>query len=145
MKLKGNVGTTIITAATAITFGGIAMQMGYSSFKIKAEKQLHILNSIRFSTIVQIGIEEDWVDAPSQSNSAIVHLSDVEANYSLSSTLKNPSDPSQLYHDDSNVVIQNDSGKLKFFVELIKYDSDHKYIYSNKEIHLLEVNDVNIN
>ena len=56
-KVLGNIGLSIMGGITAITFAGVAMQMGYSSFKLKTEKQLHILNSVRFVTIVQIGIE----------------------------------------------------------------------------------------
>lgn len=144
-KVLGNIGLSIMGGITAITFAGVAMQMGYSSFKLKTEKQLHILNSVRFVTIVQIGIEEGWVPKPGSSSSETIYLSDVETNYDLSTTLKNPSLDSQNYNESSFIIVQNENGKLKFFVELIEENSSHKYIENEKEIHLLGIDDVTLN
>ena len=76
-KLKATALVSAVAGITALSFTGIAIQMGHSNFKASAEKQLHILNSIRLSTIVQIGIEEQWVDL-NDSSSTTVYLSDID-------------------------------------------------------------------
>ena len=42
--LKGSALVGAVAGITALSFAGIAVQMGHSNFKQKAEKQLHILN-----------------------------------------------------------------------------------------------------
>ena len=105
-KLTGNIGVGVISGITALTMAGVAMQLGYSSFKAKAEKQLHILNSIRFATIIQIGLEEGWVNKPDLNDSSTITLSDVDTEYNLSSSLKNPSLSTQSYDSDSYIKIE---------------------------------------
>ena len=111
-KLAGNIGITLISGVTALSMAGVAMQMGYSNFKIKAEKQLHILNGIRFATIVQIGMEEGWVSTPESNDSITITLTEVDNNYHLSTNLKNPSLESQNYNPNSSITIENNSGKI---------------------------------
>ena len=118
-KLLGNIGISLVGGITALSMAGVAMQMGYSNFKIKAEKQLHILNSIRFATIVQIGMEEGWVSSPENNDSITITLTDIDNNYELSTTLKNPSLASQTYNSDSSITIENTNGKIDFYCSLI--------------------------
>ena len=145
-KLKSLKATALVSAVagiTALSFTGIAIQMGHSNFKASAEKQLHILNSIRLSTIVQIGIEEQWVNL-NDSSSTIVYLADIDNSYNVSSTLKNPSTSSQAYDVNSYVLIESNNNYYSFFVYLKEPDSDHIYIQPETEIHLLNVNDVSL-
>ena len=71
-RILGNIGISIISGITALN-SSVAMQMGYSNFKVKAEKQLHILNSVRFATIAQIGLEEGWINEPSSKTQSRLH------------------------------------------------------------------------
>ena len=142
-KLSGNIG--IISGITALTMAGVAMQMGYSGFKIKAEKQLHILNSIRFATIIQIGIEEGWVENPDTNNTILVTLSEIDSDYNLSSNLKNPSLATQMYDDDSYIKIKNINGKTKFYCNLIEDNSDHEYTDETIEVHTLSIQNIELN
>ena len=87
-RLMGNIGISVVSGITAISMAGVAMQMGYSNFKVKAEKQLHILNSIRFATIVQIGMEEGWVSTPEINDTITITLTEIDNNYPLSTNLK---------------------------------------------------------
>jgi hypothetical protein len=143
-RLNANIGLSIISGITALSLAGVAMQMGYSNFKIKAEKQLHILNSIRFSTIVQIGIEEGWVIAPNTDESLIITLSDIEDNYPLSSNLKNPSQASQNYDLESSVTILNADGKLNFYCTLIEDQTNHTYTDSTVVVSNLTIENITL-
>jgi|TARA_B100001142_G_scaffold296539_1_gene318308 hypothetical protein len=143
--LKGNIGITLVTAITALSMAGVAMQMGYSNFKLKAEKQLHILNAIRFATIVQIGLEEGWVETPDNNTSATISLTDIDASYPLLSHLKNPSQVNQTYHADSSVTINNTSGSLNFYCSLIEDGSSHEYTNTTISIYELTVEDISLN
>tara|TARA_Y100001935_G_C17303384_1_gene510718 strand:+ start:1919 stop:2380 length:462 start_codon:yes stop_codon:yes gene_type:complete len=143
-KLMGNIGISIIGGITALSMAGVAMQMGYSSFKIKAEKQLHILNSIRFATIVQIGMEEGWVIQPNTNDSITVTLTDVDNNYPLSTNLKNPSLESQSYNADSSIIIENSNGKIDFYCSLIEHESTHNYTDNTISVHNLSINDISL-
>jgi hypothetical protein len=143
-KLMGNIGISIIGGITALSMAGVAMQMGYSSFKIKAEKQLHILNSIRFATIVQIGMEEGWVLKPETNDSITVTLTDVDSNYPLSSNLKNPSLESQTYNADSSIIIENLNGKINFYCSLIEYESTHNYTDTTIDVHNLSIGNISL-
>lgn len=140
----GNIGISIIGGITALSMAGVAMQMGYSSFKIKAEKQLHILNSIRFATIVQIGMEEGWVLKPETNDSITVTLTDVDSNYPLSSNLKNPSLESQTYNADSSIIIENLNGKINFYCSLIEYESTHNYTDTTIDVHNLSIGNISL-
>ena len=144
-KLTGNIGVGVISGITALTMAGVAMQLGYSSFKAKAEKQLHILNSIRFATIIQIGIEEGWVSKPELNDSTTITLSDVDTEYNLSSTLKNPSLNTQNYDTDSYIKIENNNGKTIFFCSLMEENSDHSYTDNNIEVHNLAIENIQLN
>ena len=145
MNLIGNIGISIISGITALSLAGVAMQMGYSNFKIKAEKQLHILNSIRFATIIQIGMEENWVEFPENGNHVIITLSDVDTNFQLSTNLKNPSLNSQNYHTDSSMKIENTNGKINFFCTLIEENSTHNYTDNSIDVHNLTVENIILN
>ncbi len=144
-KLKGNIGLGVISGITALTMAGVAMQMGYSNFKIKAEKQLHILNSIRFATIIQIGLEEGWVSTPETNNTITITLTEVNNEYSLSTTLKNPSLNNQNYDNSSYIEIRNTDGKNKFFCNLIEDDSSHSYTDESVEVHSLTIENIELN
>jgi len=143
-KLMGNIGISIIGGITALSMAGVAMQMGYSNFKIKAEKQLHILNSIRFATIVQIGMEEGWVATPDTNDSITVTLTDVDNNYPLSTNLKNPSLESQTYNTDSSIIIENSNGKIDFYCLLIEHESAHNYTDNTVSVHNLSINNISL-
>lgn len=143
-KLMGNIGISIIGGVTALSMAGVAMQMGYSNFKIKAEKQLHILNSIRFATIVQIGMEEGWVSTPDTNDSITITLTDVDSNYPLSTNLKNPSIESQIYSENSSITIENSNGKIDFYCSLIENESAHNYTDNTISVHNLSINNVNL-
>jgi hypothetical protein len=145
IKLIGNIGISIISGITALSLAGVAMQMGYSNFKIKAEKQLHILNSIRFATIIQIGMEESWVEFPENGNHVIITLSEVDTNFQLSTNLKNPSLNSQNYHSDSSMKIENTNGKIHFFCTLIEENSTHNYTDNSIDVHDLTVENIMLN
>jgi hypothetical protein len=144
-KLIGNIGISLISGITALSLAGVAMQMGYSNFKLKAEKQLHILNSIRFATIVQIGMEEGWVDLPLTNDSTTITLSEIDINYQLSTNLKNPSLTSQNYNPDSAIIIENTNGKINFYCTLIEEDSNHNYTDNTINVHNLGVNNISLN
>lgn len=145
LRLKGSVGAMVFSGLTLITFGGIAMQMGFSNYKIRAEKQLHILNSIRFSTIIQIGLEEGWLTKPINGQSETFDLITVDASYPLSTTLRNPSLKTQKYSTNSNILVSNTNGKYTFYAQMIEDQSTHIYISSSKEIYNLDINDVSLN
>ena len=142
--LTGNVGVTLISGITALSMAGVAMQMGYSNFKIKAEKQLHILNGIRFATIVQIGMEEGWVSTPESNDSITVTLTDIDNNYHLSTNLKNPSLQSQNYNPDSAITIENNSGKIEFYCTLIEENTSHNYIDNSINVHNLAIENISL-
>ncbi|MEC8678546.1 MAG: hypothetical protein VXX85_06810 [Candidatus Margulisiibacteriota bacterium] len=144
-KLIGNIGISLISGITALSLAGVAMQMGYSNFKLKAEKQLHILNSIRFATIVQIGMEEGWVDLPLTNDSTTITLSEIDINYQLSTNLKNPSLTSQNYNPDSAIIIENTNGKINFYCTLIEEDSAHNYTDNTINVHNLGVDNISLN
>ena len=144
-KLTGNIGVGVISGITALTMAGVAMQLGYSSFKAKAEKQLHILNSIRFATIIQIGLEEGWVNKPDLNDSSTITLSDVDSEYNLSSSLKNPSLNTQNYDTDSYIKIENNNGKTIFFCSLMEENTDHTYTDNNIEVHNLAIENIQLN
>ena len=144
-RFFGNIGLSLISGITALSLAGVAMQMGYSNFKIKAEKQLHILNSIRFATIVQIGLEEGWVLTPASNDSITITLSDINSNYPLASNLKNPSLTSQNYSTDSSITIENNDGKIEFYCSLIEDGSEHNYIDSSIVVYNLAVENVSLN
>ena len=144
-KLIGNIGISLISGITALSLAGVAMQMGYSNFKLKAEKQLHILNSIRFATIVQIGMEEGWVDLPLTNDSTSITLSEIDINYQLSSNLKNPSLTSQNYNPDSAIIIENTNGKINFYCTLIEEDSAHNYTDNTINVHNLGIDNISLN
>ena len=144
-KLIGNIGISLISGITALSLAGVAMQMGYSNFKLKAEKQLHILNSIRFATIVQIGMEEGWVDLPLTNDSTTITLSEIDINYQLSTNLKNPSLTSQNYNPDSAIVIENTNGKINFYCTLIEEDSAHNYTDNTINVHNLGIDNISLN
>jgi len=144
-KLIGNIGISLISGITALSLAGVAMQMGYSNFKLKAEKQLHILNSIRFATIVQIGMEEGWVDLPLTNDSTTITLSEIDINYQLSTNLKNPSLTSQNYNPDSAIIIENTNGKINFYCTLIEEDSTHNYTDNTINVHNLGVDNISLN
>lgn len=140
----GNIGITVVSGITALSMAGVAMQMGYANFKIKAEKQLHILNSIRFATIVQIGMEEGWVVTPETNDSITITLTDIDSNYPLSTNLKNPSLESQIYHSDSSITIENTDGKIDFYCSLIEDNSAHNYTDSSVNVHNLSINNISL-
>ena len=144
-KLIGNIGISLISGITALSLAGVAMQMGYSNFKLKAEKQLHILNSIRFATIVQIGLEEGWVDSPSTNDSITITLSELDISYQLSTNLKNPSLTSQNYNPESSMIIENTNGKISFYCTLIEEDSSHNYTDNTINVHNLGVDNISLN
>ena len=144
-KIAGNIGITLISGVTALSMAGVAMQMGYSNFKIKAEKQLHILNGIRFATIVQIGMEEGWVSTPESNDSITVTLTEVDNNYHLSTNLKNPSLESQNYNPNSSITIENNSGKIEFYCTLIEENTNHNYIDNSINIHNLAIENISLN
>ena len=144
-KFIGNIGISLISGITALSLAGVAMQMGYSNFKLKAEKQLHILNSIRFATIVQIGLEEGWVDSPSINNSITITLSELDISYQLSSNLRNPSLTSQNYNPESSMIIENTNGKIRFYCTLIEEDSSHNYTDNTINVHNLGVDNISLN
>lgn len=142
---RGNVGITLVAAITALSMGGVAMQMGYSNFKLKAEKQLHILNAIRFATIVQIGLEEGWVETPILNESISINLTDIDASYPLLSHLKNPSQSNQTYNANSSITITNTSGTLHFYCLLIEDGSNHQYTDNTISIYELTVEKISLN
>lgn len=144
-KLIGNIGISLISGITALSLAGVAMQMGYSNFKLKAEKQLHILNSIRFVTIVQIGMEEGWIDLPLTNDSTTITLSEIDINYQLSTNLKNPSLTSQNYNPDSAIIIENTNGKINFYCTLIEEDSVHNYTDNTINVHNLGIDNISLN
>lgn len=144
-KFIGNIGISLISGITALSLAGVAMQMGYSNFKLKAEKQLHILNSIRFATIVQIGLEEGWVDSPSINNSITITLSELDISYQLSTNLRNPSLTSQNYNPESSMIIENTNGKIRFYCTLIEEDSSHNYTDNTINVHNLGVDNISLN
>ena len=143
--LKGNIGITLISGITALSMAGVAMQMGYSNFKIKAEKQLHILNSIRFATITQIGMEEGWITTPDNNSSITITLTDIDTNYPLSSNLKNPSTSTQNYDPDSSITVNNNGGKLEFYCTLIEENTSHNYIDNTIIVHDLSIENISLN
>lgn len=144
-RLMGNIGISVVSGITAISMAGVAMQMGYSNFKVKAEKQLHILNSIRFATIVQIGMEEGWVSTPEINDTITITLTEIDNNYPLSTNLKNPSLESQAYDSDSSITIENSNGKLDFYCSLIENESSHNYIDDSINVHSLSIENINLN
>ncbi len=144
-KIYGNIGISIISGITVLSLAGVAMQMGYSNFKVKAEKQLHILNSIRFATIAQIGIEEGWINQPSLNSSVTITLTEIDTNYQLSTNLKNPSETSQNYDPNSSIKIENINGKYEFYCQLIKENSSHNYTDNNIKVHNLLVGNITLN
>ena len=144
-KITGNIGITLISGVTALSMAGVAMQMGYSNFKIKAEKQLHILNGIRFATIVQIGMEEGWVSTPQSNDSITVTLTEIDNNYHLSTNLKNPSLESQNYNPNSSITIENNSGKIEFYCTLIEENTSHNYIDNSINVHNLAIENISLN
>lgn len=144
-KFIGNIGISLISGITALSLAGVAMQMGYSNFKLKAEKQLHILNSIRFATIVQIGLEEGWVDSPSINDSITITLSELDISYQLSTNLRNPSLTSQNYNPESSMIIENTNGKIRFYCTLIEEDSSHNYTDNTINVHNLGVDNISLN
>jgi hypothetical protein len=141
----GNIGISVIGGITALSMAGVAMQMGYSNFKVKAEKQLHILNSIRFATIVQIGMEEGWVSTPEINDSIIITLTEVDTNYPLSTNLKNPSLETQIYNESSSITIENNNGKIDFYCTLIEHSSNHNYIDGSVNVHNLSIENIQLN
>ena len=143
--LRGSLGVSLITGITAITMAGVAIQMGYANYKLKTEKQLHILNSIRFATIVQIGLEEGWLSTPASNTSASITLTEVDAGYNFSSNLKDPSNDSTTYKTSSYILVNNDNGTLKFYASLIQDNSEHIYVASSTEVHLLSISDITLN
>ena len=87
-------------------------------------------------------LEEEWITI--SDSSTIVYLSDVNDNYDVTLTLKNPSTPSQEY-DEASYVLINDSGDSReYFIYLKEKDEPQVYIEPIKEIHLLTVNDVSL-
>ena len=114
--LSGNIGLGLISSITALSFTGVAIQIGYTGFKQKAEKQLHILNSIRFATIVQIGIEEGWVNSPETNSTTEIKLVDINTNGPVNIQLKNPSLITETYDDDSAIIIENNNRILNIIV-----------------------------
>ena len=143
--LRGSLGVSLITGITAITMAGVAIQMGFANYKLKTEKQLHILNSIRFATIVQIGLEEGWLSTPASNTSASITLTEVDAGYNFSSNLKDPSNDSTTYKTSSYILVNNDNGTLKFYASLIQDNSEHIYVASSTEVHLLSISDITLN
>lgn len=143
--LKGNIGITLVSGITALSMAGVAMQMGYANFKIKAEKQLHILNCVRFSTITQIGMEEGWITTPENNNSETITSTDIDDNYALTSNLKNPSIDSQNYDPNSTITITNDNGTLKFYCSLIEENTTHQYTDNTIQVHALSVENITLN
>jgi hypothetical protein len=141
--MAGNMGITLVSGITALSLAGVAMQMGYANFKIKAEKQLHILNSIRFVTLIEIGLEDGWVVAPPINESETITIADVDNAYSMGAHLKNPSQQNQLYHDDSAVIIQNDNGRLVFYSRLMDTEG-HLYTTDTIAAYNLTINDIHI-
>jgi hypothetical protein len=144
-RLWGNIGVGLVSGITALSMAGVAMQMGYSHFKLKAEKQLHILNSIRLATVVQIGLEEGWVNSPDQNGSITLNLSDIDESYPVSSTLKNPSNADQLYGTNSLVTIENNQGKLMFYCALTDHNSTHIYTDDTVKIYNLTLENITLN
>ena len=144
-RLRGSLGISLITGITAITMAGVAIQMGYANYKLKTEKQLHILNSIRFATIVQIGLEEGWLSTPASNTSASITLTEVDAGYNFSSNLKDPSNDSTTYKTSSYILVNNDNGTLKFYASLIQDNSEHAYVAASTEVHLLSISDITLN
>jgi hypothetical protein len=144
-RLGGSLGISLITGITAITMAGVAIQMGFANYKLKTEKQLHILNSIRFATIVQIGLEEGWLSAPASNTSASITLTQVDLGYNFSSNLKDPSNDSTTYKTSSYILVNNDNGTLKFYASLIQDNSEHIYVASSTEVHLLSISDITLN
>ena len=118
-KLIGNIGISLISGITALSLAGVAMQMGYSNFKLKAEKQLHILNSIDLQQLFKLEWK-NWVDLPLTNDSTTITLSEIDINYQLSTNLKNPSLTSQNYNPDSAIIIENTNGKINFYCTLIE-------------------------
>ena len=144
-KLIANIGVGLISGLTAVSFAGVAIQMGFSGFKTRAEKQLHILNSIRFATIIQIGIDEGWVNTPDENSSSTIKLNDLDNDYQYSINLKNPSLKTQKYDLNSSITIENNSGKLHFYCNLIEDGSEHQYTNSSVIVYNLSINDINLN
>ena len=143
--LSGNIGLGLISSITALSFTGVAIQIGYTGFKQKAEKQLHILNSIRFATIVQIGIEEGWVNSPETNSTTEIKLVDINTNGPVNIQLKNPSLITETYDDDSAIIIENNNGILEYYCNLLEDGSNHNYINSQIDVYNLKPNNVELN
>ncbi|MGC6367451.1 MAG: hypothetical protein ACON35_05560 [Candidatus Marinamargulisbacteria bacterium] len=144
-KLIGNIGIGLISGLTALSFAGVGIQMGFSGFKARAEKQLHILNGIRFATIIQIGIDEGWVTPPETNNVTTIQINELDELYEFSINLKNPSLNTQEYNETSAIIIENTNGKLNFYCNLIEDGSDHQYTDPNIVVFSLTIDDIYLN
>ncbi|MEK9727304.1 MAG: hypothetical protein VW397_04255 [Candidatus Margulisiibacteriota bacterium] len=143
-RVYANIGLSIISGITILSLAGVAMQMGYANFKVKAEKQLHILNSIRFATIAQIGIEEGWISEPSMNESITITLTDIDSNYQLSTNLRNPSETSQNYSPNSSIKIENNNGRYEYYCLLLNEETTHTYTDDNIKVHDLSVENITL-
>ena len=143
--IKGNIGIGLISGITALSFTGVAIQIGYTGFKQKAEKQLHILNSIRFATIVQIGIEEGWVNLPDSNGTTEIKLIDINTSTPVNIQLKNPSLLTETYDDDSAIIIENNNGTLEYYCNLLEDGTNHNYINSDIDVYNLTPENIELN
>ena len=76
IRIKRNIGITLVSGITALSMAGVAMQMGYANFKIKGKTTSH-LNCVRFSTIIKlewkkVGLQRQRIIIQKQSHPVIL-------------------------------------------------------------------------
>ncbi|MBG91295.1 MAG: hypothetical protein CL521_05710 [Actinobacteria bacterium] len=116
---------------TALLSAGL--YISYASYQDNIEKQLHVYNATKITSVIQLGFYEGWIDRPAEDEEIQVSIQQLRTMGDIP-MLRDPSGGG-LYDEESSFVrIEKEAGNVIFYIKLKKQNIDHVYIKDDVDI-----------